>query len=166
MPTTIQNSTTEKIPVWIPVTVNKGYSDDVTDMVIDAYVKGKQEGYISHKSNEKAVLVNQLDTSLRTAMNIFSEFYMSTEKEFGIDISAMYLKIHGRYNFIAAIILPTDFYYSENRRPFTENQIKLELDKSEQFCKIGFLTIPHKEELNLKKLASNGFIFKYDPQKS
>lgn len=167
MQVTIDSPVKNSLPFWIlSFDQKKDFQDDVMNMVIEAYVQGKQAGYQSRKANEKDVLANQLDSSLKTAMKVFANFHSQATKEFNIDIDLMFLKIEDRYSFTAAVVLPLDFYYSEERRAFTDLQIKTEDENTNSLCNINFMNIPFKPEFNITKLISNGFIFKYDPKET
>ena len=76
MQTTVKNNTVDNHPIWtLSVEKKKDFSDDVMNMVVDAYAEGKEDGYRSRQANEKAILANQLENTTKLISNSYIFIY-------------------------------------------------------------------------------------------
>ncbi len=151
---------------WKPTTTAKEsrLSDETVELVVDAYLKGKKDGYKAARNADTRAMSKTFQGNLDRAMMISSKLLREIEDIFSVEMSGLYLKIEDKFSFTAALIIPQNLYYSKNRRQLTELLIKAEVENCEDLFGISFTILPAKESLNLRKLFLNGFIFQYAPK--
>lgn len=145
-------------PSWKETIKNKRLDDEVVDLVVDAYTKGINHGYEQAQSFEYKTLIRAFQKNLEKATAIASKTAEQIIKDFSTQIDGLFLKVESKASFVVAIILPLNFYISENRRPLTELLIDLENENCSDTFSISFTVIPSKASLNLDKLSADGYI--------
>lgn len=154
------------LPIWEPTVKDKDreFSDEVIEIIIDAYLKGEINGYSKAQSARQRADSMLFQANLEKAMNVSIAAIGAIEKQFKCRISNAFLKADNRFRFVSAIILPMDLYYSDNIKPLTEMLIEFELDNRTELFNIEFTSMPNKKTLDFQKLFLNGFTLKYAPK--
>lgn len=145
-------------PSWKETIKKKRLDDEVVNLVVDAYTNGINYGYEQAKSFEHKTLIKAFQENLENATTIASKIAEQIDKDFSTRIEGLLLKVESKTSFVVAIILPLNFYISENRRELTELLIDLENENCSDTFNISFTAIPSKESLNLDKLSFDGYI--------
>lgn len=136
--------------------------DEIVNLVLDAYEKGKKEGFKEALGFEKKAIIDAFEKNLQQAMSISVQLHKTLTSGFNIDLKGLYLKIENKTVFKVALVLPISAYYDKIiKRKITEQLIDIELNKKTDTFQILFTTLAHSETLNLKKLFLDGYIFHY-----
>lgn len=159
---------TTNSPSWRETIKNKRLDDEVVNLVVDAYTNGINKGYEKAKSFEYKALIKAFQENLEKATTIASDTAEKILEDFAVKLDGLLLKVESKTSFVVAVILPLDFYTSENRRQLTNLLIDLENDNCSDTFSISFTIIPSKESLNLNRLSVDGYILsneKYQPKR-
>mgnify|MGYP000067352555 CR=1 FL=1 len=136
-------------------------ADATVSLIVDAYQKGKADGYKDALTNEAKILAKTFNQNLLNAMAVSENLNSQITNLYKIELPELYLKIESKTQFTTALIVPYEFYISESYKQLTELLIDVELENETDTFKIDFTTIPKKESLNRDKLLADGFIFSY-----
>ncbi len=145
---------------WESTIDKRVYTDEVVNMVIDAFNMGREQGFQA-ASYEKKILAEAFSKNLRKAMEKSQQLYNELQVIGKVEPKGLYLKVINKTEFKAAVVLPLDLYYSAERRGVTEKMIETELENNGDDFKLSFMTLPKKESLDLQKLYLDGYIFHY-----
>jgi len=136
-------------------------SDETVNLIVDAYKKGKEDGYKNALTNEGKMLAKSFSENLKNAMAVSEQLLKVIEQNLNINVADLFLKIDSISNFKTAIIVPYEFYVSDKRRELTGLIINKELETETDTFEMTFTVIPNKKSLDKDKLHSDGFIFEY-----
>lgn len=150
---------------WIKQTDSINLTDATVNLIVDAYQKGKADGYKDALTNEAKILAKAFHQNLVNAMAISENLKNKIANLYKVDLPELYLKIDSKTQFTTALIVPYKFYISDAYQQLTELLIDTELQSETDTFKIDFTSIPQKESLNRDKLLADGFIFSYNKSK-
>lgn len=136
-------------------------SDEIVDLIVDAYKTGRVDGYKDAATSEAKMLAKSFSENLSNAMSISVQLLETVKQKLKINAADLFLKIDSVSNFKTAIIVPYEFYVSDKRRELTELILDKELETETDTFDLTFTVIPNKESLDKDKLQSDGFIFEY-----
>lgn len=129
------------------------------DDLIDAYLKGKEDG----KNDVYKVLFNQLKNNISQATTVAEVLYQHSLEQ-KIPLKTIHIKADSIARFEALFIVQEDDFISDKFRSIYTyaRGLKNKFD-SENFY-ISFSFMPNSKNLNEKCLASDGFFLKYDKE--
>ncbi len=136
-------------------------SDETVNLIVDAYRKGKVDGYKDAVTSEAKMLAKSFSDNLKNAMTVSEQLLKAIEQHLNINVTDLFMRIDSVSNFKTAIIVPYEFYVSDKRRELTELLLNKELETETDTFELTFTVIPNKESLDKDKLQSDGFIFEY-----
>jgi len=129
------------------------------DDLIDAYVKGKEEG----KDEFLKILAKQFNDNIVIATSV-SEKLLEEAEKLNIKFDGIRIKAEGITKFIALFLTnEVDFISDKFRRIYTLSRKLKNQSESASFY-ITFSFIPVTNNLNEKSLSSDGFFLKYEKE--
>jgi hypothetical protein len=124
--------------------------------VLDAYLKGKEEGKTEQQRVNQSLFTNNLEKAQTISENLFEQI-----KSSGINLKAVHLKADAITSFYALFISDKgDFLKDEFRQVFLLARQSKHESENETF-NISFTFTPDSEKLDENCLASDGFFVKY-----
>lgn len=154
MQTTVKQSITSP---QIPQNWKKEESVYTGDHLIDAYLKGKQDG----KDEMIKILTKQFKDNIGIATSISEKLYSEAAKK-KIDFKTIHLKADGLTSFSALFIVKKDDFLSDKFRSIFVSARKLKNEVESDSFYISFSFVPDSEDLNEKCISADGFFLKYD----
>lgn len=149
----------KEVATPLPENWKKQDSAFTGDDLIDAYLKGKEDG----KNDVYNILFTQLKNNITKATTISEKVYQHSLGE-NIPFKTIHIKADSITRFEALFIcMEKDFIADQFRNIYTyARKLKNECE-SENFY-ISFSFTPNSPHLNEKCLASDGFFLKYDKE--
>ena len=127
------------------------------DHLIDAYLKGKQEG----KDELVKILTNQLKSNISIATTIAERLYVDANKK-KISFKSIHLKADGITKFSAVFVTKQEDFISEKFRNIFIAARKLKNEVESDSFYITFTFMPDTKNLDEKSLTADGYFLKYD----
>ncbi|MGM0503934.1 MAG: hypothetical protein ACQESQ_04885 [Bacteroidota bacterium] len=130
------------------------------DELIDAYLKGKEE----QKNETQKVLLEKLENNLKNAQSIVEQV---TEKigQSGFKVYKSYLRISNIIKFDTVFDIAIDDFISNEFDEIYKFSRELKKEVNTETFNINFTFMPHNDNLNEKRIVSEGFIFTYDKRR-
>lgn len=127
------------------------------DHLIDAYLKGKQDG----KDEMIKILTNQFKSNIDLATSISEKLYVDANKK-KINFKSIHLKADGITKFSALFVTKKEDFVSDKFRNIFISARKLKNEVENDSFYISFSFIPDSKDLSEKCLNADGFFLKYD----
>lgn len=127
------------------------------NQLIDAYLKGKQDG----KDEMIRVFNKQFKDNIDIATSISEKLYTEAAKR-KINFKTIHLKAEGITTFSALFIAKKDDFLSDKFRDIfiTARRLKKEVESDSFYISFSFM--PESKDLNEKSINSDGFFLKYE----
>ena len=127
------------------------------DHLIDAYLKGKQDG----KDEIIEILTKQLKHNIDIATSVSEKLYSDAAKK-KIRFKSIHLKADSITKFSALFVTKKEDFISDKFRDIFIIARKLKNEVENDSFYISFSFIPDSKDLNEKSLNADGFFLKYD----
>jgi hypothetical protein len=144
-------------PPQIPQNWKKEESVYTGDHLIDAYLKGKQDG----KDEMIKILTKQFKDNVDIATTISEKLYSEAAKK-KINFKTIHLKADGITKFSALFIAKKNDFLSDKFRDIFVSARKLKNEVESDSFYISFSFMPDSKDLNEKCINADGFFLKYD----
>ena len=128
--------------------------------LIEAYLKGKEE----QKNENQKILLEKLDANLKEAKLIVEKIAKEINKN-KFKLFSSYLRINNIVKYDAIFDILTDDFTSDNFDKIYDFSRKIKKDVNTNTFNINFTFMPHSENLNVKRIGSEGFIFRYEKRR-
>lgn len=136
----------------------KQESDSFTgDHLIEAYLKGKQEG----RNEINKILSKQFETNVAIAANI-SEKLFSEAKKKKINLKEIHLKAEGITKFSALFVTDKNDFVADRFREILSVARKFKNKIETDSFYINFFFLPLSDSFNEKGLNADGYFLKYE----
>lgn len=127
------------------------------DNLIDAYLKGKQDG----RNETNNILSKQFETNLTIATSIAEKLFSEAKKK-KIELKEIHLKANSITNFSALFVADeNDFIADDFRNIFSIARKFKNKVESDSFY-INFFFLPLSDSFNEKNLNAEGYFLKYE----
>ncbi|HUN02250.1 MAG TPA: hypothetical protein PLS00_05300 [Niabella sp.] len=127
------------------------------DHLIDAYLKGKQDG----KDEMIKILTRQFKDNIDIATSISEKLYAEAAKK-KINFKTIHLKADGITKFSALFIAKKGDFLSDKFRDIFVSARKLKNEVESDSFYISFSFMPDSKDVNEKCINADGFFLKYD----
>lgn len=127
------------------------------DHLIDAYIKGKQDG----KHEFMQILTRQLETNINIAAHAAEKLFDEAVKK-QIKFKTIHLKADAITKFSALFITDKSDYVSDTFRDIFVTARKLKHEVESDSFYISFLFMAATGEIDERTLISDGYFLKYD----
>lgn len=127
------------------------------DHLIDAYLKGKQDG----KNEMTKILTRQFKENIKIATAISEKLYSEAAKK-DINFKTIHLKAEGITRFSALFIAKKKDFLSDKFRDIFVSARKLKNEVESDSFYISFSFMPDSKDLNEKHINADGFFLKYE----
>jgi hypothetical protein len=141
----------------IPQNWKKEESVYTGDHLIDAYLKGKQDG----KDEMFKILNKQFKFNIDIATSTSEKLFAAAAKK-KIKFKTIHLKADGITKFSALFIAKKDDYLSDKFRDIFVSARKLKNEVESDSFYISFLFMPDSKDVNEKSINADGFFLKYE----
>lgn len=145
------------IPPRIPENWKKEEFFFTGDHLIDAYLKGKQDG----KDEMRKILTNQFKDNLEIATSISEKLYSDAKRK-NINLKSIHLKADSITKFSALFVAKKDDFISDKFRDVFISARKRKNEVESDSFYISFSFMPESKDLNEKSINADGFFLKYD----
>ena len=144
-------------PSQIPQNWKKEESVYTGDHLIDAYLKGKQDG----KDEMIKILTKQFKDNVDIATSISEKLFSEAAKK-KINFKTIHLKADGITKFSALFIAKKSDFLADKFRDVFVSARKLKNEVESDSFYISFSFMPDSKDLNEKCINADGFFLKYD----
>lgn len=127
------------------------------DNLVDAYLKGKQDG----KDEIIKSLIGQFKTNVETAASVSEKLYATAERK-KIHFRSIHLKADSTNKFSALFVAEQKDFISDKFRDILISARKLKNQTENENFYISFSFMPDSGNLNEKSLNADGFFLKYE----
>lgn len=141
----------------VPQNWKKEESVYTGDHLIDAYLKGKEDG----KGEMQNILTKQLKSNIDIATSISEKLYADANKK-KINFKSIHLKADGITKFSALFVTKKEDFVSDKFRDIFISARKLKTEVESDSFYITFSFLPDSKDLSEKCLNADGFFLKYD----
>lgn len=148
---------TTKTGTW-QFTEHKPESFTYDDM-IDAYLKGVEEGVAQTRKALRKQLEENLNRAAKHTSRVISEI-----KNKNFDVHSARLKIHDWDEVEVLIVVPQDHFLDSRFLEIYDliNEYEKEFSNEEQLYSITFSFIDYAESLDQEQIESDGFLLEYN----
>lgn len=126
------------------------------DDLIDAYLKGKQDG----KNEVTEILSNTFEENVKRATSVAEKLLANAQKK-KIEFKSVHLKSEGIANFTSVFVVKKEDFIEDKFRNIFVLGRKLKKELESQNIYITFSFVPDVKGFNEKKLISDGYFLKY-----
>lgn len=141
----------------IPKNWKKEESVYTGDHLIDAYLKGKQDG----KDEMIKIINKQFKDNIEIATSISEKLFADAAKKH-IKFKTIHLKAEGITKFSVLFIAKKDDFLSDKFREIFVSARKLKNEVESDSFYISFMFLPDSKDVNEKSINADGFFLKYD----
>ncbi|MCD4705773.1 hypothetical protein K8R61_01700 [bacterium] len=125
--------------------------------LIDAYLKGNEE----QKNENQRILLEKLEKNVKQAKEIVESIAEEINKK-GFKLFKSYLRINDIVKYDAIFDIRIEDFTSDNFNNIYSFSRVLKREINTNTFNINFTFMPHTEDLNEKRIESEGFIFMYE----
>lgn len=154
---TVEKQTIKPSP--LPQNWKKEESVYTGDHLIDAYLKGKQDG----KDEMMKTLTKQFKENMEIATSISEKLYAAAEER-KINFKTIHVKAEGITKFSALVIAKMEDFLSDEFREIFGIARKLKKEVESEGFYISFSFTPYSNQLNEKCIIADGFFLKYEKE--
>lgn len=127
------------------------------DNLIDAYLKGKQDGTDELKKILNKQFKNNIDHATKVSEKLLAEAALNN-----INLKAIHLKAEGITKFSALFVAEKDDFLSDKFREILISSRKLKKEVESDSFYMSFSFVPNTKELNEKAIYADGYFLKYE----
>lgn len=126
------------------------------DDLIDAYLKGKQDG----KNEVAKILSNTFEENVKKATSVSEKLFINAQTK-KIEFKSVHLKSDGIANFTSIFVIKKEDFIEDKFRTILVLGRKFKKELESQNIYITFSFVPDVKGFNEKKLISDGYFLKY-----
>lgn len=141
----------------LPINWKKEASVYTSDNVIEAYLKGKQDG----KDEMTKILTRQFNDNLKIATDTSERLFQEAAKK-KIGFKSIHLKADGITKFSAIFVTKMEDFVNDKFRDIFVTARNIKNDVESDSFYITFTFMPDSEHVNEKCIASDGYFLKYE----
>jgi hypothetical protein len=141
-------------PNWILKREKESFTQDE---LIDAYLEGKEK----QKNGNQIILLEKLSNNLKQAQKIVERVAEEINYK-GFTLIKSYLRINNIVKYDAIFDILIEDFISDNFDTIYSFSHELKKNINTNTFNINFTFMPHTEDLNEKRIGSEGFIFMYE----
>jgi len=146
-------------PSPLPLNWKKEESVYTGDHLIDAYLKGKEDG----KNDMMKTLTKQFKDNMEIATSISEKLYAAAEER-KINFKTIHVKAEGITKFSALVVAKMEDFLSDEFRDIFSVARKLKNEVESDHFYISFSFMPYSNGLNEKCITADGFFLKYEKE--